>query len=71
MVSVSIPGTYGLGNPHCLMLPGARRLSLSHGESLGAPFLFGRGVAVTEGQTGQQTGTSLIGSFNEVMIIAP
>jgi hypothetical protein len=46
MAFVSIPGTYGWGNPHCLMLPGARRLSLSHGESLGAPFLFGRGVAV-------------------------
>ena len=71
MVSVSIPGTYGLGNSHCLMLPGALRLSPSHGGGLGAPFLFGRGVAVIEIQTEQQTGTSLVGSFNEVMIMTP
>ena len=71
MVPISIPGTYGLGNSYCLMLPGALRLSPSHGGGLGAPFLFGRGVAVIESQTEQQTGTSLVRGFNEVMMITP
>jgi hypothetical protein len=58
MASVSIPGTYGWGNLPCLALPGVLGLSPSHGGGLGAPFLFGRGVAVIEVQTRQQTGTS-------------
>ena len=71
MVSANIPGIYGWCNSHYLALPGALRLSPSHGVGLWAPFLFGRGVAIREIQTGQQTGISLVGSFNEVVIITP
>lgn len=71
MVSISIPGMYGWSNRHYLWLSGASGLSPSHGGGLGAPFLFGWGVTVIKGQTGQRTGTSLIESFNEAVIMAP
>jgi len=71
MMSVTISGKYCWGNQRYPLLSGALGPSPSHGGGLGTPFLFGRGVAVIEIQTEEQMGTSLVGSFNEVMIIAP
>ena len=45
MVSTSVPGIHGWGNPCHLALPGALRLSPFYGRGLRAPFLFGRVIA--------------------------
>jgi hypothetical protein len=45
MISTSVPGMPGWSNPSHLMLPGALRLSPSHGGGLGVLCVFGRGVA--------------------------
>jgi hypothetical protein len=56
MVSASISGIYGWCNSHYLALPGALRLSPSHGAGLRAPFLFGSGVAIEGDPNGAANG---------------
>jgi hypothetical protein len=55
MVSVSVPGMYGWGNPPA-QLPGVLGSSPYHRSGLGAPFLWGNRVVPTSPrQQGQGT----------------
>ena len=64
MASISVSGMHGWGNRHDASLPGVLRSSPFQGRDLRTPFLFGRRVAVLEGQIVQQAGTSPVESFN-------